>query len=180
MIIRKSLESDKSDIRSIHTKAFGQEKGPEIADLALDLLEDQTAMPLLSLVAEEKGQLLGHILFTKSTLSTDSSVSVQLLAPLAILPEAQNKGVGAALIHAGLEELKKRKVALVFVLGHPGYYPKCGFHPVGNFKYNAPYPIPKEHADAWMVQELIQETLAKYAGTVLCSDVLNQPQHWRE
>ncbi len=49
--IRKSAESDTTEIGNIHIKAFGEEKGPEIADLVMGLMSDKTAIPLLSLVA---------------------------------------------------------------------------------------------------------------------------------
>ena len=51
MEIRASIESDMPEISSIHIKAFGKEKGPEIVSLVNDLFDDKTAMPLLSLVA---------------------------------------------------------------------------------------------------------------------------------
>lgn len=92
MEIRASNESDNADIRAIHIAAFGAEKGPVIADLAIDLLTDATAMPVLSLVAVENGQLMGHIIFTKVTITQhNEKVSAQILAPLAILPDAQKK-----------------------------------------------------------------------------------------
>ncbi len=69
MEIRASNETDNADIHSAHIAAFGSEKGAVIADLAIDLLSDATAMPLLSLVAVEKDQLLGHVIFTKVTIA---------------------------------------------------------------------------------------------------------------
>ena len=69
---------------------------------------------------------------------------------------------------------------LVFVLGHPGYYPKFGFQAAGQFAFEAPFPIPSEHADAWMVRELKAGVIEKKGGRVQCSEVLNQPRHWRE
>ena len=69
MDIRKSTEADRSGIEKIHTKAFGEEKGPEIATLVNGLFDDTTAAPLLSLVAVENDQLVGHILYTKSVLT---------------------------------------------------------------------------------------------------------------
>lgn len=179
--IRKSTETDRVHIEKIHTKAFGKKKGPEIADLVNGLFEDDTAMPLLSLVAVENGQLIGHILFTKAVLDgTDRPVSLQLLAPLAVLPDAQSKGVGSKLIKEGLKQLKDAGVELVFVLGHPDYYPRCGFTTAGLLGFEAPYPIPEEHAGAWMVLALREGIIGEVEGKVRCSEVLNQPHHWRE
>lgn len=165
----------------IHTTAFGPEKGPIIAKLVLDLLSDATAMPILSLVAEENIQLIGHILFTKVSISPqDQPISAQILAPLAVIPGIQNTGIGIKLIEKGLDRLKETGVDMVFVLGHPDYYPKAGFAPAGIQGFEAPYPIPEEHAGAWMVQELKEGILDSINGKVICSDVLNQPEHWRE
>jgi predicted N-acetyltransferase YhbS len=181
MEIRKSTELDKSEIETVHILAFGEEEGPEIAKLVNDLFEDETAFPLLSLVAVENSKIVGHVLYTNAIITqTSESVSAQILAPLAILPEAQNQGIGAQLIREGLNQLKESGVELVFVLGHPDYYPRCGFITAGVIGFEAPYPIPEENAAAWMVQELKERVIGSVKGKVQCSKVLNQPQHWRE
>lgn len=181
MKLRASNISDNDDIRAIHISAFGAEKGPVIADLAIDLLTDATAMPLLSLVAEEKGQLIGHIIFTKASIfPNNESISAQILGPLAVAPDTQNQGVGGKLIQAGLKQLRQTGVDIVFVLGHPDYYPRTGFTPAGANGFEAPYPIPEEHAAAWMVQELKGGLIGQIKGKVRCSEALNQPEHWRE
>ncbi len=181
MEIRKSAESERKEILNIHNQAFGEDKGPEIAKLVDDLLNDKTAMPILSLVAIEDKKIIGHILFTKATIiQTKLSVSTQILAPLAILPDHQKKGIGEKLINEGIRQLKELGTELVFVLGHPSYYPRCGFFPAGERGFEAPYPIPEEHAAAWMVQSLNGNALETTNGKVQCSNVLNEPQHWRE
>jgi len=179
--IRKSTEADRSDIEKIHTTAFGEEEGPEIVELVNGLFDDTTAKPILSLVAVEKDQLVGHILYTKAVLKgADTPVSIRLLAPLAVLPEAQAQGVGRKLIEEGLDHLREAGVDLVFVLGHPDYYPRCGFIPAGVLGFEAPYPIPDEHAAAWMVHALREGVIGRVKGKIQCADVLDQPQHWRE
>ena len=181
MEIRKAKESDRKEILNVHNQAFGKEKGPEIAKLVDDLLKDKTAMPILSLVAIENEKIIGHILYTKATITqTELSVSTQILAPLAILPNQQKKGIGEKLINEGIKQIKKNGTELVFVLGHPSYYPRCGFSPAGEKGFEAPYPIPEEHAAAWMVQSLNGNALESANGKVQCSNVLNEPQHWRE
>lgn len=179
--IRHSTESDRTAIDNIHTSAFGQQQGPEIVELVNDLLDDETAKPLLSLVAETDGKLVGHILFTVARLlPEDQELSIRILAPLAVLDDFQGKGIGGVLIEEGLKELAESGVDLVFVLGHPGYYPKFGFQTAGLLGFQAPYPIPSQHADAWMVQELNTGVIGSIEGRVQCSKILNQPQHWRE
>ena len=179
--IRKSIQSEREEILEIHKKAFGKDKGLEIAKLVDDLLDDTTAMPILSLIAIENDRIVGHILYTKATITeTELPISAQILAPLAILPDEQKKGIGESLINEGLKQLKESGTELVFVLGHPTYYPRCGFFPAGEQGFDAPYPIPEEHAAAWMVQQLNGNVLGNTTGKVQCSNVLNEPQHWRE
>ena len=181
MEIRVATESDRSEIMNIHRQAFGNAKGPVIAKLVDDLLDDETATPILSLVAVDDDKLVGHILYTKAIITqTKISVSAQILAPLAIHPVAQKRGIGQNLIIEGLEQLRTSGTELVFVLGHPNYYPRCGFAPAGVQGFDAPYPIPEEHSEAWMVQELNGDVLGRINGKVKCSKVLNEPQHWRE
>ena len=181
MKIRQSKQSEKFKIENIHKKAFGPEEGTVIATLVKDLFDDKTAFPLLSLVAEDSGSLVGHILYTNVKITgTKQSVSAQILAPLAVLPGEQNRGIGGRLIEEGLDRLKKENVDLVFVLGHPEYYPRFGFTPAGVLGYEAPYPIPEKNADAWMVQELSEGIIGKATGSVKCAEALDRPEHWRE
>ncbi|MEW8585348.1 MAG: N-acetyltransferase [Candidatus Thiodiazotropha sp.] len=181
MEIRKSTEADKSEIEIVHIQAFGEKEGPEIAKLVNDLFEDETASPLLSLVAVKNSKIAGHVLYTKASITqTTASVSAQLLAPLAVLPEAQNQGIGTHLVREGLSQLSGSGVALVFVLGHPEYYPRFGFRTAGSIGFEAPFPIAEENADAWMVVELKEGITGKVNGKVQCAEALNQPQYWRE
>ena len=181
MEIRNASTAERDEILGIHRAAFGVDEGPEIEELVGNLLVDDTALPRLSLVAADKGDLVGHILYTNAVISPpESSVSAQLLAPLAVRPEVQKKGVGTRLIEAGLTELKQAGVDLVFVLGHPSYYPRCGFTPAGVLGLEAPYPIPEKDAAAWMVKDLSGATIGKVRGRVRCAEALDRPEYWRE
>lgn len=180
MKIRPATESDRIAINEIHFSAFGQEEGPEIVELVNALVDDATAEPLLSLVAEKNGKLLGHILFTAAVLESGQELSVRILAPLAVSSDYQGKGVGAALIREGLTQLAGSGVDLVFVLGHPDYYPKFGFQTAGVLGFEAPYKIPSKNADAWMVKELKTGVIGSVESRVKCCDALNQPEHWHE
>jgi predicted N-acetyltransferase YhbS len=180
-MIRRTTDSDRAAIRDIHTDAFGEAQGQEIAELVIDLLDDETAKPLISLAAELDEKIVGHILFTRAMLKPEHrDISVRILAPLAVAREMQGDGVGGSLIMEGLKQLTASGVDLVFVLGHPGYYPKYGFRPAGALGFEAPYAIPSEHADAWMVQELRPGIIGNVQGAIQCAEVLDKPQHWRE
>ena len=186
MKFRISKKEEQAEIEKIHKAAFekteGAEKAQIIADLVHDLFEDETAMPTHSFVALENEKLLGHVLFTKVIITgCPVDVKAQILAPLAVLPDCQSTGIGGGLIKEGLRQLKKEGTDLVFVLGHFDYYPRSGFiNDAKRLGFKAPYYIPEEFADAWMVIELCPGIIGKAKGTVQCCDVLNQPQHWRE
>ena len=96
------------------------------------------------------------------------------------MPDYQKKGIGGKLIDRGLQLLTSSGVDLVFVLGHSEYYPRHGFEPAGSLGLEAPYPIPEEHKDAWMVQALRPGLLGSLHGKVVCADALDKPEHWRE
>lgn len=180
MDIRDTITAERQDILKVHQLAFG-DAGAVISKLVDDLLDDASARPYLSLGAFESDKMLGHILFTRAVITGhEASLNVQLLAPLAILTEAQGKGLGQTLINAGLERLKQDGTDLVFVLGHPGYYPRCGFAPAGVQGLQAPYPIPDKDADAWMVQELKPGVIGRASGTLKCAHALDEQQHWVE
>jgi len=179
--IRAATDADGGEILHVHESAFGEEQGPEIVELVTGLLCDKTAMPLLSLVAEIDGRVVGHILFTAARLqSSPRPVLAQILAPLAVSRDCQGQGIGRSLVKEGLKQLAATGVELVFVLGHPGYYPKFGFRPAGVLGYEAPYPIPTEHENAWMALELQPGIIASVRGKIQCASTLDQLRHWRE
>ena len=177
--IRETKKSDFHDIMEVEKNAFGQENE---AELVHQLLEDKSAKPVISLLAFYENEAVGHILFTRATIEgNEDSPLVYLLAPLAVKPEFQGQGIGGMLIREGLERLKEMGVEMVFVLGHEGYYAKYGFVPgAAGLGYSAPYPIPVEHADAWMVKALFLQEMSKIKGKVVCADSLNKPEYWRE
>lgn len=173
--IRPTTDADIQTIFSIHSAAFGQE---DEAQLTLNLLRDPTAAPLCSLLAVGGDTAVGHILFTKVTIS-GSDARAAILAPLAVTPQAQRQGIGGLLIQTGLRHLKDMNFGFVFVLGHIEYYPKHGFVPAHPFGLYPPYPIPKEMQDGWMVQPLGLE-LGTVQGTINCADELNKQEYWSE
>ena len=84
----------------------------------------------------------------------------------------------AELVRDGLKQLAGAEVELVFVLGHPDYYPKFGFRPARAFGLEAAHPIRAGHDDAWMVQELTPGVLGRVRGTIQCAEALDEPRHW--
>ena len=178
--IRIPDDEDRERILTVHRNAFGNDEGPVIANLVEEMLADPTSQPILSLVAEQAGEIVGHVLFTSVQLEPDSPASAQILAPLAVAGDQQGQGIGTQLVNEGLVQLERAGCELVFVLGYPKYYSRFGFSPAGERGFHAPYPIPAKNADAWMVTELSPGTIDKYEGTVRCSRTLDQQKYWQE
>lgn len=176
--IRAAGAKDLNAVLAVERAAFGHDAE---ADLVSDLLQDPSAEPRLSLLAFTSDRAVGHILFSAARLSgTRGKATIALLAPLAIVPAAQRRGVGGLLIQAGLARLARSGVDLVFVLGHPAYYPRHGFTPAGRLGFEAPYPIPGKDANAWMVQALTPGVIGTVRGRIVCAEALDKPEYWRE
>lgn len=138
MEIRPETSDDIPAVRRVHEAAFER---PDEADI-VDRLRDRAAR-YLALVAVSEGEIVGHIAFSPVIMSPPHpSLSALGLAPMAVLPAHQQRGVGATLVREGLEACRDTGTDAVFVLGHPDYYPRFGFESaaargIGN-AYGAP------------------------------------------
>ena len=176
MRIVEASATDLEDVLLVERAAFGDD---DVAELVRELVDDPSAQPLLSLLARDGERPLGHIMFTAARLAdAPRDVSMSILAPLAVVPDAQRGGVGGRLIEHGIRRLSESGVELVFVLGHPEYYPRHGFEPASRHGLAAPYPI--SPAEAWMVRALCPGVIGSVRGRIVCANAMNTPQHWRE
>lgn len=181
LLTRDAVTADAAAIAAVVHAAFGPAEGAEISELVTALMADPSAQPLLSLVTTHDDQVVGHVLFTHTRLEpAHTAARSAILAPLAVHPTQQGRGHGGQLIADGLMRLASAGTALVFVLGYPAYYSRHGFVPASPHGLAAPYPIPAEHADAWMVQALRPNILGQVRGQVRCAAALDDPRYWRE
>jgi len=163
VMIRTENENDIEQVFSVNSAAF--ETSAEA--LLVNLLR-VNANPVISLVAENLGKIIGHIMFSPVTLSGDTQLKIMGLAPMAVLPENQKSGVGSQLISSGIEACKKLGYFGVVVLGHPEYYPRFGFAPSSEFNIKSEYDVPD---NVFMVQELKPRYLANVSGVIKYHDV---------
>jgi len=158
MNIRIEKEGDRAFVRAINISAF--ESSAE-ADL-VDALR-QRARPIVSLVAEEGDEIVGHIMFSPVTLPDYPDLKLMGLGPMAVTPAYQGQSYGSALVKAGLDHCRDVNVSAVVVLGHPCFYPRFGFSASTGFGIDSEYDVPE---DVFMIVELEQGSLREIAGTV--------------
>lgn len=121
-------------------------------------------IPELSLVAVENNRVVGHILFSPVKIeSSEKSVEALALAPMAVLPGSQKRGIGTMLVRQGLAACTKRGYTIVIVVGHPEYYPQFGFKPARACGLEAPFEV---QDDAFMACELVPGALENVRGMV--------------
>jgi putative acetyltransferase len=165
VLIRAEEQRDWAAVWAVNAAAF--ETSAE-ADLVAALREQ--ARPVVSLVAEDGAAIVGHILFSPVSLPGHSDLKIMGLAPMAVVPDQQRKGVGSALVRMGLEECKRLGFGAVVVLGHPGYYPRFGFLPAVRFGIGCQYDVADE---VFMLVELHAGYLRGASGKVEYHEAFN-------
>lgn len=138
--IRKEKENDYSQVYNVIKTAFElaeQSDGNE-QDLVNALRKSNAFIPELSLVAVVDEKVVGYILFTKVKIGNYEELA---LAPLAVLPQYQKKGIGSKLVEEGHKIAKELGYHYSIVLGSENYYPKFGYKPAVNFGIQSPLEI---------------------------------------
>jgi putative acetyltransferase len=157
--VRREEPDDIPTIYHINERAFNQ---PAEAYL-VDALRRNGAV-ILSLVAVDDDRIVGHILFSPVVIESENARCDAVgLAPMAVLPEYQGRGIGSMLVRRGLEELRAMGHEIVVVLGHPGFYPRFGFMPSRPHGITSTWDVPD---DVFMVAELREGALARCSGVV--------------
>ncbi len=154
---RLEMPTDRAAIRAVLRDAFDQDAEGQL----VDALRDQ-GYARLALVATEIDELVGYILFSHTTIQTaDASLDALALAPLAVTPSRQGRGIGSALVREGLSRCTEQGHRIVLVVGHPAYYPRFGFSAELALPLASPYAGP-----SFMALELVAGALSNVRGTV--------------
>ncbi len=166
--IRPETPDDISAIFEVNFQAFAHY---DEANLVNTLRDSNIFNPELSLVAVCRDRIIGHIMFPPVTIESSlGSIPAVALAPLVVHPEYQCLGVGTALVEEGLNACRSFGHRIVIVVGHPGYYPRYGFHPARTHGIVAPFVVAD---DVFMVLALVPGALDGIQGTVRYPDAFD-------
>ncbi|MGH3095526.1 MAG: GNAT family N-acetyltransferase [Streptosporangiales bacterium] len=142
--IRLERPDEQDTVRQVVGRAFGR----ELEMCLLDRLRQSPGyLPELSLVAEEGGDLVGHVLLTRVPvlLPERGAAEVMMLSPLAVHPEAQGRGIGRALVDAAADAAEARGDAVILLEGDPAFYRRLGFEPASAYGIEPPSTRIPEH-----------------------------------
>jgi putative acetyltransferase len=138
--IRLEQPVDIDQIHDLHRVAFA---GPSEAELVDTVRSSPWFVPELSLVAvTDDRSVLGHVLISQIDLQpADGAAQIEVLAlaPIAVLPQHQGRGIGSALMRAALAMADERDEPMVAVLGAPSFYGRFGFEPAADHGLEGPY-----------------------------------------
>jgi putative acetyltransferase len=164
IIIREERKADIDAVFKINSEAFERNNESRLVD-SLRRNPD-VFVKELSLVADLEGEVIGHILFTKIGIESDSKLQKGLLslAPMSVLPHHQREGVGSLLVKTGIEIAKKLKYKGIIVLGHPEYYPRFGFKEAKLWDIYPPFQV---NSNVFMCMELQENSLLNIRGKVV-------------
>lgn len=166
MLIREEKKDDQAAVYTVNESAFETSSEARL----VDALREQ-ARPIISLVAENDGEVVGHIMFSPVSLSGHPELSIMGLAPMAVNSASQHKGIGSALVRAGIEKCTELRFGAIVVLGHPEFYPRFGFLPASRFGIKSEYKVPE---DVFMAMELQPDYLHDAAGTIQYHEAFSQ------
>jgi putative acetyltransferase len=152
VIVRREQPEDADAVRAVHSAAFasgagaapgtGNASGDVVEARLADELRADGALPRLCFVAEAVGAVVGSVVCSRASLDGRPSVG---LGPIGVLPAAQGRGVGSALMHAVLGAAEALEEPAVFLLGSPVYYRRFGFVAAALLGVASPDPSWGEH-----------------------------------
>jgi putative acetyltransferase len=156
--IRSEEERDQLQVRDIIQAAFSTEAESKLVDALR-----ANGKAIISLVAVHGDEVLGHILFSPVSTTPSSDAQGLGLAPVAVKPSFQSKGIGTRLIREGLNQCKELQYDYVVVLGSPEYYGRFGFKKASQFDLQNEYGVDDEFMVIHLTESRVRG-LVKYAS----------------
>jgi len=166
--IRKEEPCDMPFVFDLIQLAFENEQHSDHQEQILvdSLRRSPEFIPELSIIAESEGKIVGYLLLTKIQIVNHENQQIQnslALAPVAVLPQFQGKGVGSKLILYSHQIAKELGFRSIILLGHADYYPKFGYVPASVYAIKLPFDAPDENC---LAKELFENSLKGIHGIV--------------
>ena len=160
LIVKETTRDDEDSVRLIHESAFEK---PDESNLVDAICRSNSFIKELSLLACMNDMVVGHILYSKVGLEGQPDKNILALAPVAVLPEFQNQGIGTSLINAGNQKADQLKFEFITVLGDPQYYRRFGFRTSTEYGINSTFNVKPEFYMVLPLSHYKKET----SGTVV-------------
>ena len=174
ILVATSREQDV--VREVHQCAFRKDEREIVSELAVRLLSEETAPPTISLVAECDGVVVGHAAFSPVTIASNENTQGYILAPLAVKPDYQGRGVGSQLIENGKDKLVRSGVHILFVYGDPAFYSRFGFRADAADRYIPPYRL--RYPFGWQAYLVNESSVLETPHEITCVTSLCDPKLW--
>ena len=139
MNIREATTLDCDSIHHLYCSAFDEQERELVSKLASELFTEKSTLKIISLVAEIKGIVVGHIACSPIGIPGNPSFRGYILAPLAVLPAYQKQLIGSRLVKCAIACLEDMDIDILFVYGDPNYYGRFGFSSELAINYIPPY-----------------------------------------
>ena len=176
MDIRDATATDLDAIRDLLLQAFPEEERDNVVRLARELLLSDPEQGVISLVAEEGGSPIAHLALSPVVLPAAPGEDSAILAPLAVRPTHQRRGIGSGLVAEGLQRLAARRTALVFVYGDPHFYGRFGFRT--ELARGVIPPCALRHPEGWQALRLGAAAAPHPKGDLRCLPPLCREELW--
>jgi putative acetyltransferase len=175
MQIREATIDDAENIKHVHLQAFDDSETRMVSDFAVNLLNENHPVKIISLVAIDNNEIVGHIAFSPVYLESTNEHLGYILAPLAVSPRFQKNKTGSSLVKHGLETISDIGSSMVFVYGDPQYYSRFGFKTDLAKNFIPPYPL--QFPGGWQALKLNSAVFPE-GGRIKCVDSLDDPDLW--
>lgn len=158
MLIRPEASKDAPGISSLVERAFANAAHTSHTEQFIVKALRAAGALTISLVAEQDRKVIGHVAYSPVTISSGTQ-NWYGLGPLTVDPALQSHGIGAALVRAGMAQLRTFGAAGCVVLGDPAYYRRFGFQVMPSLVYPGP---PPEYFMAQVISGLVPQGEVKY------------------
>ena len=176
MRIRIATRDDANAVRRVHLSAFPHGEGEIVSRLAVNLLAEEAAPPVTSLVAEADDIVVAHVAFSPVWIRETQEFIGYILAPLAVSPDHQKCSIGSCLIESGIERLAETGPDILFVYGDPEFYGRFGFRVDVAECYMPPYKL--QYPFGWQGLALSHFEARRTAAEICCVPSLSNPALW--